>query len=64
MFLLFQGINIIIATVMLAIPVAACIYVIKRLSIKTSQNDDFSGRVAALEKKVEELEDYINNSFR
>lgn len=64
MFLLFQGINIIIAMVMLALPVVACFYVVKRLNLRTSENGELAGRIAVLEKKVEELEDYINNSFR
>lgn len=64
MFLLFQGINIIIAMVMLALPVVACFYVVKRLNLRTSENGELSGRIAVLEKKVEELEDYINDSFR
>ncbi|MZQ76401.1 MAG: hypothetical protein GT589_09665 [Peptoclostridium sp.] len=64
MFLLFQGINIIIAMVMLALPVVACLYVVKRLNLRTSENGELSGRIAVLEKKVEELENYINDSFR
>jgi|GEM_PF-1978138 len=64
MFLLFQGINIIIAMVMLALPVVACFYVVKRLNLRTSENGELSDRIAVLEKKVEELEDYINDSFR
>lgn len=64
MFLLFQGINIIIAMVMLALPVVACFYVVKRLNLRTSENGELAGRIAVLEKKVEELEDYINDSFR
>ncbi len=62
MVLLFQGINLVILIFILVIPIIATYFLIKFLKNKEENKDELLGRVMLLEKKVKELEEYINNS--
>ncbi|WFD11033.1 hypothetical protein [Tepidibacter hydrothermalis] len=62
MALLFSGINIIILLIIMSIPVAVGYYAIKFLKNKEENKDELLVRIVLLEKRVKELEDYINDS--
>ncbi|MEJ8554522.1 hypothetical protein [Tepidibacter sp. Z1-5] len=62
MALLFSGINIIILLIIMIIPVAVGYYAIKFLKNKEENKDELLVRIVLLEKRVKELEDYINDS--
>lgn len=59
---LFSGINIIILLIIMIIPVAVGYYAIKFLKNKEENKDELLVRMVLLEKRVKELEDYINES--
>lgn len=59
---LFSGINIIILLIIMIIPVAVGYYAIKFLKNKEENKDELLVRIVLLEKRVKELEDYINDS--
>jgi len=59
---LFGGINIIILLIIMIIPVAVGYYAIKFLKNKEENKDELLVRIVLLEKRVKELEDYINDS--
>ncbi len=60
--LLFSGINIIILLIIMIIPVAVGYYAINFLKNKEENKDELLVRIVLLEKRVKELEDYINDS--
>lgn len=62
MVLLFQGVNIVILILVLFIPIFGGHYLIKFLRNKEENKDELLARVILLEKRVKELEDYIDNS--
>ncbi|SHH46516.1 hypothetical protein [Tepidibacter thalassicus] len=62
MFLLFQGINLVILFLILVIPIVGTYYLIKHLKNKESNKDEILGRILLLEKRVKEIEDYIKDS--
>lgn len=62
MVLLFQGVNIVILILLLILPILAGHYIIKFLRNKEENKDELLARVILLEKRVKELEDYIENS--
>lgn len=57
-----QSSNIIIAILILIIPVILSYAFIRYLKTKPSKDEDLEHKILLLEKRVEELEDYINNS--
>ena len=59
---LFQGVNIVIILLLLVLPILVCYYLIKYLKGREDNKDELLGRVILLEKRVKELEDYIENS--
>ncbi|WP_099190648.1 hypothetical protein [Tepidibacter mesophilus] len=62
MALLFSGINIVILLIIMIIPVVVGYYSIKFLKNREENKDELLVRVVLLEKRVKELEDYINDS--
>ncbi|KXZ40350.1 hypothetical protein SAMN05661008_00096 [Alkalithermobacter thermoalcaliphilus JW-YL-7 = DSM 7308] len=62
MVFLLSIVNIIIILVMIIIPVSAGYFVINYLKNKEESRDEILGRIIMLEKRVKEIEDYINDS--
>ncbi|CAH2214682.1 hypothetical protein [Tepidibacter aestuarii] len=60
--LLFSGINIIILLIIMIIPFVVGYYSIRFLKNREENKDELLVRVVLLEKRVKELEDYINDS--
>lgn len=60
--LLFSGVNIVILLIIMIIPVLVGYYSIRFLKNREENKDELLVRVVLLEKRVKELEDYINDS--
>lgn len=54
--------NILALLGMLIIPFLIGFYFVKKIKMKSEDKEDIEIRVALLEKKVKDLEDYINDS--
>lgn len=64
MYFFMQIFNIIIAMIVLTIPILVGVFLIKFLKKREFSNseNELLARIILLEKRVEELEDYINQS--
>ncbi|MCT4509423.1 MAG: hypothetical protein N4A48_11850 [Tepidibacter sp.] len=60
--LLFSGVNIVILLIIMIIPVLVGYYSIRFLKNREENKDELLVRIVLLEKRVKELEDYINDS--
>lgn len=59
--MLYTALNIVVLILMLVAPIVISFTFLKFLKSKEKPEYDIEGRVLVLEKKVKELEDYINN---
>lgn len=62
MFLL-QFANILVLMAIIAIPAVAVFFIVRAMKEKRFGSDDLESRIAVLEKKVREIEEYINESY-
>lgn len=59
--MLYTGLNVLVLILMLVVPVIISFVFLKFLKTKEKPELDMEGRILMLEKKVKELEDYINS---
>ena len=62
MFLL-QFTNILVLIAIIAIPAVAVFFIVRSIKEKNLDGSSLELRVAVLEKKVRELEEYVNESY-
>ena len=62
MFLL-QFTNILVLIAIIAIPAVAVFFIVRIIKEKNLYSESLESRVAVLEKKVREIEEYVNESY-